>query len=177
MKNSHEVAYVALGSNLGDREAVFLRVICEIEASASISLLEASPIYETDPMGPDGQGPYLNAVLRLETEFSPLELLEWLLALELSLGRDRSVDAVRWGPRMIDIDILFFGDRCIENGRLIVPHPRAHERAFVLIPMASLDAEHVHPVLGQTIKTIAGGLVERESVREWRSPPGWPGRD
>jgi 2-amino-4-hydroxy-6-hydroxymethyldihydropteridine diphosphokinase len=174
MKSSGEVAYVALGSNLGDREAVFSEVVRAIRRESTLELCGASPVFETDPVGPGQQGPYLNAAVRLRTMLTPFELLDWLQGLELSLGRDRSTRAERWGPRVVDLDILFYGDRCIETSRLVVPHPRAHERAFVLIPMAALAPEHMHPVLGATMQALAAELTEPGSVRVWRHVPGWP---
>jgi len=175
LKRGVDVAYVAMGSNLGDREAVFSEVVAAIERESALELRGASPIFETDPIGPGRQDPYLNAVLRLETALTPADLLEWLQGMESSLGRDRSFRAERWGPRVVDLDVLFFGDRCIETPGLVVPHPRAHERAFVLIPMAALAPDHAHPVSGVTMQALADALGNRDSVRPWRRPiPGWP---
>jgi len=174
MSSGIDVAYIALGSNLGDREAVFSEVLRAIDQESALELRGVSPIFETDPIGPGRQDAYLNAVLRLESALTPVELLDWLQAVESSLGRDRSSGAERWGPRVVDLDLLFFGERCIETPRLTVPHPRAHERPFVLIPMAAIAPEHVHPVLGATMQALANRLDHRDSVRAWRDVPGWP---
>ena len=174
MKRGVDVAYVALGSNLGDREAIFSEVVAAIERESELELRGASPIFETDPVGPGRQDAYLNAVVRLESALTPLELLDWLQGIESSLGRDRSSPAVRWGPRVVDLDILFFGDRCIETPRLVVPHARAHARAFVMIPMAALAPHHVHPISGLTMQGLADAVVDPDSVRVWREIPGWP---
>jgi 2-amino-4-hydroxy-6-hydroxymethyldihydropteridine diphosphokinase len=91
------------------------------------------------------------------------------------LGRDRSPSAVRWGPRTIDLDLLFYGERVIELPELVVPHPRVHERAFVLMPLAELAPAFIHPRIGATIEAIAASLLDPERVRPRRRPAGWPG--
>jgi 2-amino-4-hydroxy-6-hydroxymethyldihydropteridine diphosphokinase len=175
MREGGIVAYVAIGANLGDREATFASVIRALEAEPDLLLTAASPVFETDPVGPPGQADYLNAVLRLRVWIAPIELLRRLQAIEDRLGRDRRRESERWGPREIDLDLVFYGDRCIESIELVVPHPRAHERAFVMTPMAELDPEFVHPTLGITVAEIAIRWIERAEVRTWRRPPGWPG--
>jgi 2-amino-4-hydroxy-6-hydroxymethyldihydropteridine diphosphokinase len=175
MRPGGEIVYVSVGANLGDREATFAAVIRSIEVESEILLLSASPVFETDPIGPEGQGAYLNAALRLRSWLSPTDLLSTLQRIERSLGRDRSGSAERWGPRTVDLDILFYGERCIEMPELIVPHPRAHERAFVMRPMAELAPQLLHPRLGITIGEIVRARPGTESVRHWPRPPGWPG--
>jgi len=175
MRTGGEIVYVAVGANLGDRERAFASLILSIESESELLLLAASPVFETDPVGPAGQGAYLNAALRLRSWLSPIELLETLQRIERVLGRDRSARAERWGPRTIDLDILFYGERCIEMPELVVPHPRAHERSFVMRPMAELDPQLIHPRLGVTIAEIARLQPDSESVRSWPRPPGWPG--
>ncbi len=175
MRGGGEIVYVAVGANLGDREATFAAVIRALEAEPDLLLLAASPVYESDPVGPGEQSAYLNAALRLRSWLAPVELLERLQRIEVSLGRDRSAEAVRWGPRPIDLDLLFFGERCIDLPELIVPHPRAHERLFVMAPMAELDPELSHPILGRTMAAIARARRGQESVRPWPRPMGWPG--
>lgn len=174
MRTGGELVFVAVGTNLGDREAALGAVVAAIEAESDLALLAASMVYETDPIGPGDQAPYLNAVIGLRSWLSPLELLRRLQSIERGLGRDRSTAAVRWGPRTIDLDLLFFGERMIEWPELVVPHPRAHERAFVLVPLAELAPALVHPRLGATIATLARS-VSGEGVRPWRRPVGWPG--
>ena len=175
MRSGGEIVYVAVGANLGDREATFGRAIDALERSAQILLLAASPVFETDPVGPPDQGAYLNAVVALRTWLSPHELLAQLQAIEAELGRDRGREALRWGPRTIDLDLLFYGERCIETPELVVPHPRAHERAFVLRPLAEIAPRYVPPRLGRTIRELVLALAGREGVRPFRSPSGWPG--
>ena len=183
MRDGGEIVFVALGANLGDREATFAAVVRTLEREPDLLLLAASPVYETDPVGPGDQGPYLNAVLGLRSWLAPLELLGRLQQIEAMLGRDRGRDAVRWGARTIDLDLLFYGDRCIDLPELVVPHPRAHERAFVLVPLAELAPTFVHPRIGVTIEAITVSLLDTrhgkahdtEPVRRWRRPAGWPG--
>ncbi len=176
MREGGELVFVAVGANLGDREATFAAVIRALESEADLLLLGASTVYETDPIGPPGQEAYLNAVLGLRSWLAPLELLRRLQAIEASLGRDRArAGEVRWGPRTIDLDLLFYGERCIEVPELSVPHPRAHERAFVLLPLAELAPDLVHPRLGLTIEAMARAHLATRAVRPGRRPPGWPG--
>jgi len=124
------LAYVGLGSNLGDREAILLR------AADAIDAVRLSPVIETEPWGYADQPRFLNAVAELETELSPRELLELLLDVERRLGRTR--EGPRYGPRTIDLDLLLYGDEVIDEPGLVVPHPRLLEREFVLEPLADL---------------------------------------
>lgn len=177
MRAGGEVAYVAVGANLGDREGVLAQTIRALESEVDLILRAASPVFETDPIGPGGQGAYLNAILELHVWLSPGELLERLQATEFGMGRDRSEGAVRWGARTLDLDLIFFGDRCIDRPELVVPHPRAHVRGFVMRPMAALAPDFVHPILGLKIERILRELpeAEREGVRSFARPAGWPG--
>lgn len=175
MRSGGEIAYVAVGANLGDREATFAAVVEAIDREPDLLLRAASPIFETAPVGPADQPAYLNAVLELRSWLAPLELLRSLQAIEARLGRDRRRERQRWGPRPIDLDLLFFGDRCIELPDLTVPHPRAHERAFVLAPMVEIAPRFRHPVLGVELVELARGLTGAGAVRARPRPRGWPG--
>lgn len=176
MREGGELVFVAVGANLGDREATFAAVVRALESEVDLLLLGASTVYETDPVGPPGQGAYLNAVLGLKSWISPTELLRRLQAIEAALGRDPGRAAEqRWGPRTVDLDLLFYGERCIDLPELSVPHPRAHERAFVLMPLAELAPALVHPRLGVTIEEMLRSVLDTEAVRPWRRPRGWPG--
>ena len=126
MRDGGELVFVAVGANLGDREATFAAVVRALEREPDLLLVAASSVYETDPIGPGDQGNYLNAVLGLRSWLAPLELLGRLQQIEAMLGRDRPPSAVRWSARTIDLDLLFFGERCIELPELTVPHPRLH---------------------------------------------------
>ena len=129
-------AFLGLGSNLGDRLAHLRRAVASLP-----DVVAVSPVYETDPVGgPAGQGPYLNAVVELDTERSPRQLLELAARLETEAGRVR---AERFGPRTLDVDVLLVGDLEVHEDDLEVPHPRMWERRFVLVPLADLAPELV----------------------------------
>ena len=163
-----ERSFIALGSNLGDR-AFFMREarrrVAELDG---VRLLGASSIHETQPVGPAGQEPYLNAVIEVDTSLDARDLLEHLLAIESDLGRRRTV---RWGPRQIDLDILLFGDVVIDEPGLTVPHPRLAERAFVLAPLAELKGELIPPGLGKSVDQLLNAAersgVNRISIDRW----------
>ena len=137
------VAYVALGSNVGDRAAHLAAARAAMAALPGTVVVATSRVVETDPVGPPGQGPYLNAVDVVRTTLAPRVLLEALLAIERTRGRDRSRE-LRHGPRTLDLDLLAYGDAVpggparIEAPALQVPHPRMHERAFVLVPLSDV---------------------------------------
>jgi 2-amino-4-hydroxy-6-hydroxymethyldihydropteridine diphosphokinase len=147
-------AYVGLGSNLGDRAAYLLLGLSALSRLPKTHLLRLSPVYETDPVGPP-QPPYLNMVAELETELSPKGLLAEMLRVEKALGRERRE---RWGPRTLDLDLLLYGDLVLEEAGLSVPHPRLHERAFVLVPLLDLLPEGRHPLLGQSFAELLASL-------------------
>jgi 2-amino-4-hydroxy-6-hydroxymethyldihydropteridine diphosphokinase len=142
-------AYVGLGANLGDREAAILR------AADLLPAARLSTIRETAPWGYVDQPPYLNAVAEVETALPPRPFLERLLAIERDLGRLRL--GPRWGPRTIDLDLLVLGDAVVDEPGLTVPHPRLHERVFVLEPLAELDPDLEIPGKG-TVSTLLAGL-------------------
>ena len=129
-------AFVGIGSNLGDRETNLRRAIELLSAEEGIDVVGVSEIRETEPVGPVEQGPFLNGAVQLETALPPGKLLKRLLSVESRLGRVR---AERWGPRTIDLDLLLYGDERIDEPGLSVPHPRLHERRFVLEPLTDLD--------------------------------------
>jgi 2-amino-4-hydroxy-6-hydroxymethyldihydropteridine diphosphokinase len=133
-------AYVGLGANLGDREAAIL------DAARRIDARRLSTIRETEPWGYADQPPFLNAVAEIETELTPRQLLDRLLAVERELGRIRL--GPRWGPRTIDLDLLLYDGIVLAEPDLVVPHPRLHERLFVLEPLAELDSSLIVPGKG-----------------------------
>jgi 2-amino-4-hydroxy-6-hydroxymethyldihydropteridine diphosphokinase len=129
-------AVVALGSNLGDRFDYLQKAVNEINSQIDIEISEISSVYETVPVGGPEQGNYLNAVITLNTKFEADELLLKLLLIELNLGRQREI---AWGPRTIDLDLIWFEDQTINLENLVLPHPRAHERCFVIKPWLEIE--------------------------------------
>jgi 2-amino-4-hydroxy-6-hydroxymethyldihydropteridine diphosphokinase len=129
-------AVVALGSNLGDRFDYLQKAVNEINSLTDIEISEISSVYETLPVGGPEQGNYLNAVVTLNTKFEAKELLLKLLLIELNLGRQREI---AWGPRTIDLDLIWFEDQTINLENLVLPHPRAHERCFVIKPWLEIE--------------------------------------
>jgi len=141
------VAYVGVGSNLGDREATIRAAI-----SALSGVVAVSELRETEPVGVTEQPAFLNGAVALETELSPRQLLAALLAIERELGRERRE---RWGPRTIDLDLLLYGGETVDEPGLTVPHPRLHERRFALEPLVELDPELLIPGRGRVADLLA----------------------
>jgi 2-amino-4-hydroxy-6-hydroxymethyldihydropteridine diphosphokinase len=148
-------AYIGLGSNLGDREAMLRRALALLNGSRGIEVLAVSRFRETEPVGFTDQPRFVNAVAELETELEPRPLLEALLGVEQALGRTR--EGPRFGPRTIDLDLLVYEDRVVDEPGLRVPHPRLHERAFVLEPLAELRPALIVPGLG-SLETLSRNL-------------------
>jgi 2-amino-4-hydroxy-6-hydroxymethyldihydropteridine diphosphokinase len=149
------VAYIGLGTNLGDREENIRTALALLE---EVGTVRASSIRETDPVGVTDQPRFLNAVAELETELPPRELLDRLLSIERRLGRDRAAE-MRWGPRTIDLDLLLYGHEIVDEPGLTVPHPLLAERAFVLEPLYELDPELTLPD-GRAVKELLATQVE-----------------
>ena len=153
--------YLGLGSNLGDREYNLRRAVSLLSRRAS--LIALSSVYETEPWGYASQPAFLNMACLLETSLSPQDLLELAQGVERDLGR---VPSFRYGPRVIDVDILLYGDEVIETPRLQVPHPRLWKRAFALTPLAEIAPGLAHPVLGASIAELLEGVAvsDKEGV-------------
>jgi 2-amino-4-hydroxy-6-hydroxymethyldihydropteridine diphosphokinase len=131
-------AYIGLGSNLGEREATLREALTRLSELDGVAVVAVSSFRETDPVGNADQPRFVNAAAELETTLGPRELLDRLLEVERSLGRDRTREE-RWGPRTVDLDLLLYGDETVGEPGLEVPHPRLAERAFVLQPLVELD--------------------------------------
>ena len=144
--------YLGVGSNIGLREAHLKKARILLSYHPKVHFLRSSPIYETDPVGGPPQGKFLNAVWEIETELLPGELLQMLLSIEKSLGREKERD--KNSPRTIDLDILFYEDLVVEEPNLTIPHPRLSERWFVLKPLWDLVSDFVHPILRKSVCTL-----------------------
>ena len=147
----HQV-YLSVGSNLGDPMRNCCHGIELLSNNHHIAMITRSPFYKTQPVDYLDQAWFINAALRFKTDLSPFELLLKTQAIQHQIGRKK--DGVRFGPRILDLDIIFYDDQLIDTPNLVVPHPRAHERRFVLQPICDIDPQVVHPVFGQTVQTI-----------------------
>lgn len=155
------LVYIGVGSNLGDKVGNCRRAVEAILADGRNQIVQCSPLYRTEPVGKKDQDWFINGVFAMETSMEPGELLDFLLATEKIMGRVRTE---RWGPRVIDLDILIFGQKVISEGGLQIPHPRLHERRFVLVPLRDIAPNLVHPLLGKTIYQILAELPGEEKV-------------
>lgn len=157
---SSERVFIGIGSNIGDRRAHINAGIEALDEDFGIDLVSVSRVRETQPVGPvPGQGTYLNAAVHIRTELAPGDLLAALLDIERANGRDRSAEA-RWGPRTLDLDLLIFGERVVDEPGLSVPHPRLTERRFVLEPLADLAPDLTVPGTGLTVAEHLAALIE-----------------
>ena len=145
--------FIGLGSNLGDRLEHLFTAVRLLAAAPGIGVRQIAPIIETEPIGgPAGQAPYLNSVVEIETSLEPLALLDRCQAIERQLGRAPSPE--HWAPRPIDLDLLCYEDRLMTDPRLTIPHPRLHERWFVLEPFAQLAPSFIHPAQRRSIAEL-----------------------
>jgi 2-amino-4-hydroxy-6-hydroxymethyldihydropteridine diphosphokinase len=156
-------AFIGVGSNLGARKANLRRAESLLGSEPGVQLIQKAPLSETDPVGGPPQGRFLNTVWKLETRLSPHDLLAVLQRIESQLGRERGVPN---GPRTIDLDILFYENLVVDQPGLRIPHPRLHERLFVLRPLCWIDPDWVHPTLGKSVRTLCEEIEKTEAVRD-----------
>lgn len=159
-------AYIALGTNIEPCFTYLTEAIETLTSHKAISLKKTSSIYETAPVGYLDQANFLNMVIEVETTLSPIELLDYCQSIESELGRERDI---RFGPRTIDLDILTYNKESIKIERLTVPHPRMHERAFVLVPLADIAPKLLIPELNKRVETLMNELSKSElkDVNRW----------
>lgn len=162
------LVYLSLGTNLGNRGENLKKALMELERWG-IRVLRASSIYESEPVGGIEQPWFYNMVVRAEVDsaISPHEVLALLQRIERSLGRDRSTSAVKWGPRIIDLDLLFYGDLVVnESPDLIIPHPQLADRKFVLVPLAEITAGLIDPISGFTVEQLLFRCKDESIVKK-----------
>ncbi|MED3794786.1 2-amino-4-hydroxy-6-hydroxymethyldihydropteridine diphosphokinase [Niallia alba] len=157
--------YLSLGSNIGNRFEYIYEAVQMLRSQEEIKVVNISSIYETDPVGYEEQALFLNIVVQIETSLNPLSLLEQCQRIESELGRKR---IIKWGPRTIDLDILLYNHENIVSEKLIIPHPRIEERAFVLVPLIEIAPDIKLPNKSILLKESLKLLRDREGVKVWK---------
>jgi 2-amino-4-hydroxy-6-hydroxymethyldihydropteridine diphosphokinase len=151
------VAFIGIGANLGDPAAQCRDAVQRVGATPGVCALRCSSLYRTAPVGPEEQAWFINAVAEVRTELSPAKFFEALKAIERQMGR---TDGPRWGPRMIDLDILLYGQQVVDREGLKIPHPEMHRRRFVLEPLCELASYVIHPAFGVSTRGLLDRLVD-----------------
>jgi len=160
-------AYIGIGSNLGTPKKNCTKAIEKISSAKDIKIISKASFYQTEPIGGVQQGWFVNSAIEIETDLSPENLLSVLLNLELAMGRTRKE---KWGPRLIDLDLLFYGNLVLENKSLTLPHPEIQNRKFVLTPMSEIAENLIHPTLKKTIKTLLQESSDNTIVKKIKRP-------
>lgn len=157
--------FIGIGANIGPVRENFAKALKNIEKCGRV--VSVSSLYESDPVGPQDQPKFTNAVVKVKTELSPFELLDCLKAIEREMGRKKTK---RWGPRVIDLDIIFYGNLVISTDSLVIPHPRAHERRFVLEPLLEIEPDAWHPAKNMAVRDIHSGLGDSQGISKTDGP-------
>jgi 2-amino-4-hydroxy-6-hydroxymethyldihydropteridine diphosphokinase len=160
--------YLSLGSSVGNRARNIARAV-EALAMHDVRVVKQSSLYETEPVEMREPEWFLNCVVAVQTDLQPPELMQALLEIERSMGRERAASPARKLPRIIDLDILFYGSEVIHDATLEIPHPHMAERRFVLVPFAEIAPGAMHPVLKTTVAELLAATPDRSEVRPWRS--------
>ena len=155
------LVYIGFGSNIGNRLKHIQNAIHALSKTEGIVLQKTSSVYKTDPVGYEAQAQFLNGAASIQTSLSPLSLLHTLKDIETVIGRQHRI---HWGPREIDLDLLIYGDLCLQTEKLVVPHPEMHLRRFVLVPLGEIALNLVHPVFQESIQTLLERLEDDKSV-------------
>ena len=158
------IAFLGIGTNLGDRELILKEAVSRIGENIG-SVIRSSSVYITEPWGFQTNNEFLNMVVKIETEFIPSELIEKILMIESLLGRVRSER--HYSSRIIDIDILLYGDLIIDENSLKIPHPLMHKRKFVLVPLSEIESEAVHPGLKKNIVSLLNDCEDKSQIRKY----------
>jgi len=165
--NDLHTAYISVGSNLGHKLANCRQGIATLTRSADARLIDQSRIYRTEPVDYQDQDWFVNYVVKIDTALDPLSLLETIKSIERAAGRVG--DTIRFGPRVLDLDIIFYDDAVLDDSRLTIPHPRMHKRRFVLKPICDIAPDMNHPVLQQTMLCLLENLDEQgQRITEYR---------
>jgi 2-amino-4-hydroxy-6-hydroxymethyldihydropteridine diphosphokinase len=161
MLSINNIAFIGIGSNKGDRKKACADALAALERWADCSAIQISSLYESEPWGYTEQGRFINCAVKLETGADALTLFAFLRETEQALGKDKEF---HWGPRTIDLDLLFFNQEIIDTPELKVPHPLLHQRRFVLEPLSELDPSWLHPVLNQPVAKLLQQLGDTNTI-------------
>ena len=162
----HTIAYIGIGSNLGTPEKNCIEAIEKISSTKNIKIISRSSFYQTEPFGGVQQDWFINSAVKIKTDLPPMNLLSALLNIESVMGRSREE---KWGPRLIDLDLLFYDNLILRKKGLTLPHPEIQKRKFVLIPMDEIAENFIHPTLKKTIKTLLQESPDVSVVKKIKS--------